>query len=105
MSSPAQSAYSMKIHAEAVIKAHTRSNAATFRLFADFDCVCAFSTAGPEVYFPAIRLLLTTLHVIFSGFFFEMGVKKEATAVSSFRPKNVKNLALEMLRMILTGRC
>lgn len=92
-------------HAEAVFKTHTRSNAATFRLFTDFDCVCAFSPAGPEVYLPAMRLLLTTLHVIFSGFFCEMGVKKEATAVSSIRQKIVRSLASEMLPLILTGRC
>lgn len=70
-------------HAAAGTIAHTRSNAATFRLFP--GCVCAFSP-DPEAYFPAMRLLLTILQVIFSGFFCEIGVKKEATAVSSIQP-------------------
>lgn len=89
MSSPAQSA---RYHAGPDLVAHTRSNAATFLLFSGCDCVCAFPP-GPGVYFPAMRLLLTILHVIFSGFFCDIGVKKEATAVSSIYPKEVKSLA------------
>lgn len=82
-------AISNEAMANLVIKARTRSNAAIFRLFT--GCVCAFSPAGPDVYFPTMRLLLTILHVTFSGFFCELGVKNEAMAVSDIH-KNVRNL-------------
>lgn len=53
----------------------TRSNAATRRfvpLLNVLDC--------SEVYLPTIKLLFKVLHVIFSGFFFEAGVKNADTA-------------------------
>jgi hypothetical protein len=37
-----------------------------------------------------MRLLLTILHVIFSGFFWDIGVKKEATAVSLFEQRRLE---------------
>ena len=59
---------------------HTRSNAAI--LLFPFSAGICFVFSGSGAYFPITKLPPTTRHVIRSGFFFDVGVKKEATALS-----------------------
>ena len=58
------------------VRKHTKSNAATF--FWSLIALCVIVDAP---YRPTRRLSLTTRHVIFSGSFLEIGVKKLATAL------------------------
>jgi len=58
-----------------VVPTLTKSNAATFR----FPIFAAGAAAA--AYLPASKLSFTTLQIIFSGSFFDSGVKKFATAL------------------------